>query len=851
MDVFLPLIAVTIIVIFMVSSAAAHPFVPRRDKEGATEGSQARFEERSDEEGGIGSEPETPSYSAYERAHGPVEPVLRDGRTIEKSLEDKMTSTLQDEYEEAERHEVVVRMKPRRGEIGDGQNEDQDDFEFTTALKEGAEKAQSSVEEIVEEGDGDIINTFWISNAMVVEVCSDTLDDLVEEDHVWKVHENFEVEIDSSDGGMNSSYTPADASPEDQDLTWGLGRINASEVWQKNIEGEGVRVAVSDTGVDIDHPDLEGKMVNIPDDSYYTGGWIEFDQYGNPVEDSEPRDTHWHGTHCSGTVLGGDASGTHIGVAPEAELMHALGLPDGGGTFSQLLAAIEWKAEPHDMHGEPLHEEYGGEVDDYRAHVASMSWGMDGYEDAWEDPILNLVDTGVVPISSIGNDGEGTHGSPANIFETFGVGASNNDDDIASFSSGDIVEDGRDDTPDEYVQPDFSAPGVNVLSAVPGEDWGSAQGTSMAAPHVAGAVALMLEANSNLSVDGVYEALEETAHYYEAGDDLGEDKNTRYGHGILDAYGAVDHVFEPCTEPPTEIEIDVDGDDHVLEWEVTGVSTFNIYYSHDRYKGVDEWELAGEGVEGVDGTVSFEHEDVMDGEDEAYYYIVTATETDNGWDEGEKSDVAFHVERELEEGTQRISVPQRMNNLDAITPQDIVEDIEGDLDEAPEYLQEIGAVQRWDREDRFGEGVADWTGSEWVFKNISFDPGDGISLQAQVDFVWDITGMDANDTITIEEGERPLVYVSLPYTLANQTSEGQLNASDIVTIVEGDLETSDKIFEVLRPDGASYDKIYHYDTLAGEWFGDDFVIEPGDGVGLMIQENVEINWEVELIVEGW
>jgi len=437
----------------------------------------------------------------------------------------------------------------------------------TTELKEHSERKQSDVIDFLDRGSGEVLNTFWIANAILAEVEVGALDELVGFDQVWKIHENFEVSVQGAENFYPTEtqtregkeivespyhyYDEVDQKTEkinferiessSDDITWGLDRINTTDVWQRGRDGSGVRIAVSDSGVDIDHPDLEGKMVTVDeDDPHHPGGWIEFDMYGEVVEDSIPHDTHGHGTHTLGTVLGGNASGTHIGVAPGADLMHALTLPDNVGYLGQLIAGMEWKVEPHDRNGMPLHEKYGGRVEDYRAHIASMSWGTQGDEhlDLFIEPVQNLRNAGVVPIAVLGNDGEGTFWIPGAVYEAFGVGATDRNDDIADFSGGAIIKDERDDTPDEFVKPDFAAPGVDVMSSLPGEEWGYWQGTSMAVPHVAGTVALML--HPSLSIDEIYDALKETAEYYEAGDDLGGDKNTRYGYGIINA----DKAFE-------------------------------------------------------------------------------------------------------------------------------------------------------------------------------------------------------------------------------------------------------------------------------------------------------------------
>ncbi len=485
------------------------------------------------------------SYDPYRIDDPSMHGVLHD------DLINKLSSTPEDGYVE-----VIIRLSPK--EFQESVKSEVHWGEAMSSLKEHSRREQTGIVELIEGNRGRVLNTFWIANAVLAEVPVGSLNDIARQDNVWSVHENFEVSVQDTKPGTDLPYTDclgehvwnptngADGELYGNDITWGLERINVTGAWEKGIDGTGVRVAVSDTGVDITHPDLSGKMVNVDDDGYYTGGWIHFDSHGDILADSVPHDTSNHGTHCSGTILGGNHSGTHIGVAPGAELMHALVLPDGSGTFARIVAGMEWKAEPYDRHGNLLEP-----VEEHRAHVASMSWGASGYQEYLKEPILNLKNSGVVPVAAMGNDGEGSIGSPGSIYESFGIGASDVNDDIADFSSGAIVEDQRDDTPEEYVKPDFSAPGVDVFSAVPGGDWNHFSGTSTAAPHVAGIVALMLD--SYTSINDVYEALAETADYYEAGDDLGGTQNTRYGHGIINAGKAVEAVSTIRVMEPTGI----------------------------------------------------------------------------------------------------------------------------------------------------------------------------------------------------------------------------------------------------------------------------------------------------------
>jgi len=385
-------------------------------------------------------------------------------------------------------------------------------------LKWRTTQSQKTVLEFLDREDAIVLNTFWLTNAVLVEVPVDLLDGLGRLPGVERLFENFPITIpepveQEGSGGVLQTYT------------WGLEKIGAPQVWDMGITGSGVRVAVLDTGVDITHPDLDGKMwTDDSGDPTYPGGWIEFDFDGNIVPSSTPHDTHGHGTHTSGTVLGGNASGTAIGVAPDATLMHCLMMPGGGGSYAIFVAALQWAVAPFDQYGNPA----GAPAD-----VASLSGGFYEYVDAFIEPIENMRAAGVVPVMAIGNGGEGTSGGPGNVYESFGIGATDIDDAVAGFSSGQVV-DWPASYPDPYIKPDFSAPGVNVYSSLPGGGYEYWQGTSMAAPHVAGTVALMLEGNPALAVQDVYDILKDTAL------DLGDEgQDTRYGWGRIDAFEAV------------------------------------------------------------------------------------------------------------------------------------------------------------------------------------------------------------------------------------------------------------------------------------------------------------------------
>ncbi|MFC7213482.1 S8 family serine peptidase [Saliphagus sp. GCM10025334] len=418
-----------------------------------------------------------------------------------------------------------------------------------TALKTHARNTQVPVERTLDATAGvEVEESFWITNAMLVTVDTDEMpiERLARLEGVTRVHANYEVHQPEPvrERSVSADELGTEATTAEIQSTYGLDQINATEVWAEyGTRGEGVKVAVLDTGVDPDHPDIEIAPEN----------WAEFDIYGNPVEGSEPYDSGSHGTHVSGTIVGGDASGEHIGVAPNATLMHGLVLSGGSGSLAQIIGGMEWAVQED-------------------ADIISMSLGSQRYESEYIDPIRNAEAAGTIVISAAGNDGPGTSGSPANVYDGMAIGASDANEDITYFSGGETIvtadawANPPSDWPDEYVVPDVAAPGASVTSAVPGGGYSSKSGTSMATPHVSGVVALMLSSGGDLDPATISETLETTA-WKPDGEPAGQD--TRYGHGIVDANaataavalesGVTGTVTDAAGEPVAEATVAIEG----------------------------------------------------------------------------------------------------------------------------------------------------------------------------------------------------------------------------------------------------------------------------------------------------
>jgi subtilisin family serine protease len=404
--------------------------------------------------------------------------------------------------------------------------------EVPAALKADAQGVQGPVETALRDQGGKVLNKFWIKNMILVKARPAALESLAKRNEVDHVIPNFQIKLPPTEPSQQPSANAASTS------TWGIDKIGAGKVQDKlGITGKGVRVAVLDTGIDVSHPDLKGKLAtDNPADGTYPGGWMTWDATGQPMR-GEPHDSGQHGTHVSGTIAGGSASGDRIGVAPDVELMEGLVLPGGSGTLAQVAAGMQWAIAPYNADGKPAGR---------RADIVNMSLGGPGYSDVFIDVVRNMRLAGTFPAFAIGNYCEGHSADPGNLYDSVAVGATDSDDNVPTFSCGEVIDKNLYTGapaawPASYVKPDVSAPGVGVVSSVPGGGHASWSGTSMATPHVAGTVALMVAAHKGLSVDDALKALGDTAFFDTR---YGFNRpNPRYGRGRIDAYGAVSTVM--------------------------------------------------------------------------------------------------------------------------------------------------------------------------------------------------------------------------------------------------------------------------------------------------------------------
>ena len=338
-------------------------------------------------------------------------------------------------------------------------------------LRDTSEKSQenliSFIERKVKDGDISEYNSFFIINSIYIKGKAELIEKIARRSDVESIRLNHTI-ISDKEENIKHKNTLAEAG-----VPWNLESIQANRVTKT---GKDIVVGIIDSGVNANHPELQ--------DALLPGGFKDFVEPTN----TEPIDETGHGTHVAGTILG-----RTIGIAKDAKLIVARVFnKEGEADDNGLLAAGEWILEK-------------------KPQVVNNSWGGNRDDSFYDDIVKKWKAAGIVPIFSAGNTGsynaggEGSIGSPASLEDSFSVGALTKDDKLAKFSLR-----GPSKLTNKF-KPEISAPGVNIFSADYKGGYVLKTGTSMAAPHVSGAVALILEANRNLTVDKVEEILKTTA----------------------------------------------------------------------------------------------------------------------------------------------------------------------------------------------------------------------------------------------------------------------------------------------------------------------------------------------------
>jgi len=422
----------------------------------------------------------------------------------------------------------------------------------TATLRGFSKESQHSLLKFLQQheikGHVEKIRPLWIANFIHCHASAEVVNLLLKRKDIRYIEVDKEYEmLLETDIHESVQYDLQKELPDKLDnptLAWNVTHILADQVWDLGFTGQDIVVAILDTGVNYDHEDIQGNMWEHP--NYPNHGY-------NFVENNyNPMDLQSHGTHVAGTVAGNGSSGIITGIAPGAEIMAVKVLSDqGGGTLAGVLAGIEFAV-------------------DHGAHLLNLSLGFSNAGNQNRSIMRTAMDNvrNAGSIATVASGNEGSQGSPPNQVRTPGdvpppwlhpdqtltggtsgvisVGSVDNTSTVAASSSRGPVQWETVNPYNDYpfnpgmglIRPDVVAPGVDIISLDSDNITGYSQksGTSMAAPAVAGVVALMLSKNPFLFPEEISQILEESA------DPISFIKSNASGSGVVTALEAAGQV---------------------------------------------------------------------------------------------------------------------------------------------------------------------------------------------------------------------------------------------------------------------------------------------------------------------
>lgn len=422
-----------------------------------------------------------------------------------------------------------------------------------------------------------VASSIPISNSFLVVGSKEDLKRLEACDQVIEIHNNesFKVDLPTLKLDLKQSekipgrllLLTSKSSSATTNVQWNVAKIGAPQVWDMGgdqCRGERIVYAIADTGVSYEHPNIKNNYIGLRQDGTYNHNYAWYDgvRQAVAVEGSlkcgfasdYPCDDQGHGTHVTSTAVGANG----YGVAPNARWMACRNMDRGVGSPETYLNCLNFFLAPHDLRGRNPKPEL-------RPHVVGNSYGCPDSEGCSKHAMHSAVEAlraaGVFMSVSAGNEGPncGTVSDPPALEPSVvSVGATDSNDQLASFSSrGPCQVGGK-----TYRKPDVSAPGVRVMAAYPGDTFRSLSGTSMASPHVGGAVALITAMCPCYArnVSAIQDLLQQTAVHLTppsgqrlcGGDTVNSVPNNFFGYGRINVFAAVKKCQAICSKSAKE-----------------------------------------------------------------------------------------------------------------------------------------------------------------------------------------------------------------------------------------------------------------------------------------------------------